>query len=104
MKVISLLYPTVRCHGEAEAVLGSEVKGNGETKRFNELPKVDGDTVHNMPEPCGKECYYLCNIYVFNALKDKRNDLIAFDDTLTQRDEQGKAISYGGVLFSDTVD
>jgi len=100
MKVISLIFPTVKCHGEAKIVLGDEVKGNGETKAFNELPKVDGDKVYNMPEPCGKECYFLCNIYVFTALKDKRDDLIAFDEAYTTRDEQGKVISQGGVTFS----
>jgi len=105
MKIISLMYPTVKLHGEAQQVLGNEVKGNGETKKFKELPKVLEDkSVINMPEPCGKECYFLVNIYVFNALKDTRNDLIAFDEEFTTRNEKGQAISYGGLLFSDMVD
>jgi len=105
MKIISLMYPTVKLHGEAEQVLGSEIKGNGETKMFKELPKVlDDKSVINMPKPCGKECYFLVNIYVFNALKHERTDLIAFDEEHTTRNEQGQAISYGGLLFSDSVD
>ncbi len=99
MKVISLLNPTVKCHGEAEQVLGAEVKGNGETKEFKELPKVTDNGVENMPKP-QKGTHYLVNVYVFNALKDERDDLIMFDDDLTQRDEQGRAKSYGGVIFS----
>jgi len=104
-KVISLMYPTVKLHGEAKQVLGDEIKGNGETKLFKELPKVLEDkSVINMPKPCGKECYFLVNIYVFNALKDTRIDLIAFDDAFTERNEKGQATSYGGLIFSDTVD
>ena len=99
METISLLFPTVKCHGEAEQVLGKEIKGNGETKRFKTLPKVTDDGVIDMPEP-KKGVTYLVNAYVFNSLKDKRDDLVMFDDELAQRDEQGRVISQGGVIFS----
>jgi len=99
-KIVSLMFPTIKCHGEAEKVLGSEVKGNSETKAFPELPNVaDDGIVSNMPEQ-EDEVLYLVNIHVFNALKDKRDDLIAFDDSLATRNEKGWVLSQGGVIFS----
>jgi len=99
MKIISLLYPTVKCHGEAEQVLGKEVKGNGETKRFESLPVVEDGVVSNMPKQ-EKGVSYLVNAYVYNSLNKERDDLIMFDDKLANRDDKGEVISQGGVFMS----
>ena len=102
MIVKSLLFPTVKTTPNSEAfyTLGKEVKGNGETKEFKMLPKVEADgTVSNMPHRA-KGVHYLVNAFVFNALHEDRDDLIMFDDAQTVRDEQGRVISQGGVIFS----
>jgi len=99
MKIISLLYPTVKCHGEAEQVLGKEVKGNEETKIFKSLPVVENGVVKNMPK-YKKGVSYLVNVHVFNNLYQKRDDLIMFDDKLAKRDSKGQVISQGGVIMS----
>lgn len=102
MTVKSLLFPTVKITHDSEAycVLGEEVKGNGETKEFKVLPKVESDgSVSNMP-PRAKGVHYLVNAFVFNALHKDRDDLVMFDDTQTIRDEHGRVVSQGGVIFS----
>ena len=99
MKIISLIYPSVKCHGQAAEVLGKEVIGNGESRLFEILPVVKDTEVSNMPEK-QDGAKYLVNIYVFNSLKDSRDDLIAFDDSLATRGDDGKVISHGGVLLS----
>lgn len=95
------MFPTIKLHGSAKQLLGDKIKGNGETKAFKVLPKVNPDgSVDNMPSP-KKGTLYLVNAFVFNALANKRDDLVMFDDAYTLRDGQGRAISQGEFIYSE---
>jgi len=96
MKIISLLNPTIKTHGELKALLGDTIVPSGV------VPQLDRDTgvISNMPTP-QTGVTFLVNFGIFLALKGSRTDLAMFDDKKVIKDPvTGWALTQGGLILS----
>ena len=95
-KIISTFKFETKLYGSAEKIAKTQILA----KWRGEMIAVTDGIVTNMPKK--KEgVVYLVNAFVFEALKNSRDDLAMFDYTLTARDENGLIMAQGGFIFSN---